>query len=41
MIIILLLLNVKILPIPKQHYMINNTDIDFSECERDLGVLVN
>ena len=21
--------------------MINNTDIDFSECERDLGVLVN
>ena len=31
----------KILPFPKQHYMINNTDIDFSECERDLGVLVN
>ena len=32
---------VKILPFPKQHYMIDNTDIDFSECERDLGVLVN
>ena len=32
---------VKILPFPKQHYILNNTDIDFSECERDLGVLVN
>ena len=32
---------VKILPFPKQRYMIDNTDIDFSECERDLGVLVN
>ena len=32
---------VKILPFPKQHYMLNNTNIDFSECERDLGVLVN
>ena len=31
----------KILPFPKQHYMINNTDIDFSEYERDLGVLAN
>ena len=32
---------VKILPFPKQHYMLNNTNIDFRECERDLGVLVN
>ena len=32
---------VKIPPFPKQHYMINNTDIDFSECKRDLGDLVN
>ena len=32
---------VKILPFPKQHYMLNNTNIDFSECERDQGVLVN
>ena len=32
---------VKILPFPKQHYMLNNTDIDFSECERNLGFLVN
>ena len=32
---------VKIIPFLKQHYMINNTDIDFSECERDLGVLVS
>ena len=27
---------VKILPFPKQHYMLNNANIDFSECERDL-----
>ena len=32
---------VKILPFPKKHYMLNNINIDFSECERDLGVLVN
>ena len=32
---------IKILPFPKKPYMIGNIDIDYSVCEKDLGVLVN
>ena len=32
---------IKILPFPKLPYMIDSNDIDFSVCEKDLGVLVN
>ena len=32
---------IKILPFPKLPYMIGSNDIDFSVCEKDLGVLVN
>ena len=32
---------IKILPFPKKPYMIGNFDIDYSVCEKDLGVLVN
>ena len=31
----------KILPLAKYHYFINKDFIDFTECQRDLGVLVN
>ena len=31
----------KILPLAKYHYFINEDFIDFTECQRDLGVLVN
>ena len=32
---------IKILPFPRLPYMIDNNNIDFSVCEKDLGVLVN
>ena len=32
---------IKVLPFPKLPYMIGSNDIDFSVCEKDLGVLVN
>ena len=32
---------IKILPFPKKPYMIGNIDIDYSVCQKDLGVLVN
>ena len=31
----------KVLPLAKFYYSINNNIIDYSECEKDLGVLVN
>ena len=31
----------KILPLAKYHHFINEDFIDFTECQRDLGVLVN